>query len=318
MKSNFEILPDELLLELFSYLSPMEIYHTWSGLNYRFRSIFRSVQMSLILLENAGESIRILNEFSSQIIFIHLRVPIPSLDFRKFSNLRSLVIEAKLTDEQIQSIEPQYLPSLRRLTVTEEGKQEKSFDEIIFNGKIVSAWIRVYHLPSISRCFLLKPSTMSHIQTMIFDRLRSFDVHVILIFLPTLRRLKVTIVPSIPEDILLSHNNYQHKHLIDFHIKLNTHNRIDELYPFLSHLNILRYLTITGDGLTIKDFEKLALQLHTQASQLQRLNCSFKQTRIDNIQQLHQMSPLFHRMKCREIQWIGTGWYYYCVTTEHF
>lgn len=318
MKSQLEIFPNELLLELFSYLSPTEIYQTWSGLNGRFQSIFQSVQMSLVLLENAGESIRILNEFSSQIIFIHLRVSIPNLDFQKFLNLRSLIIDAKLTDEQIQTIKSQFLPSLRRLTLTEEGKQDKSFDEMVFHPKLSSAWIQVYHLPSISKCFLHKSSNISHIQTMIFDRLTSNDVHLILTFLPNLRRLKVTVVPSISDEILFSDVNYQHRNLIDFHAKMNTHNKLDELYPLLSHLPSLRYLSVIGDSLMINDFEQLALQLHTRVPQLQRLNCSFKQTRIENINRLHRMSPLFHRMKCREIQWIGTGWYYYCITTEHF
>ena len=322
MSSQLEIFPNELFLELFSYIPPRELHRTWSCLNRRFLEIFRAVQMSVVLLENHDDHLRILNDFSLQIIFIHLRVPVPGLDFRKFPNLRSLMIDAKLTDDQLDSIHRDFLPSLRRLVLTEQGKNDRSFDELIFQQMRSSSWIKVYQIPSISRYFIYQPTQYSHIQTMIFDRLTLCDVHFILLALPTLRRLKVTIVPSLGDEnlsrIFPSNPNYQHRSLIDLHCKINTHNKLDVLYPLLSHLPSLRFLSIIGDSLLINDFEQLALQLHTHLSQLERLNCSFKQTWIENIERLHCMSPLFHRMTCRRIQWIGTEWHYYCVTTEHF
>ncbi|CAF4379489.1 unnamed protein product, partial [Rotaria sordida] len=59
--SRLEIFPDELFLNLFSYIPPTDLYHIWHGLNCRFRAILRSVRISFDLNENTDENTRALN-----------------------------------------------------------------------------------------------------------------------------------------------------------------------------------------------------------------------------------------------------------------
>ncbi|CAF4486372.1 unnamed protein product [Rotaria sp. Silwood2] len=155
---------------------------------------------------------------------------------------------------------------------------------------------------------------------MIFDRVTPCDIDLILSLQPTLRCLKVTIVRWMLDDtiskISIANTNYQHKHLIHLHTTMNTCNRLDDLYPLLSHLPCLHYLYVACDSLTIVDFKQLAFELVTRVPWLERFDCSFKQTYIEHIEKLHCMSPLFRRMKCRKVEWSG-GWHYYCVTTEN-
>lgn len=311
--SQIEIFPDELFLELFSYIHPKDLFYSWNGLNRRINAILRSVSISLDFIENTDENYEIIKYFSRQIVYIHLRIPLNLIDFEEFSNLRSLIIDTELTAEQIKSIHPSSLPNLRRLKFSETWKSEQPLNNIVFKQ-----WIKVYHLPSIPNDFIHNYSNLSHIQTMIFDRVTISDIYRILSLQPTLRRLKVTIVPPLSDEKIsksLSINqNFQHKYLIDFHPTINTCNKLDEVYPLLSYLSSLRYLHILCDSLNMNDFRQLAFELHTRIPQLERFNCTFKQTYIENIADVHSMSPLFTRMICRRIEWIG-GWHYYCVTT---
>jgi len=316
--SRLEIFPDELFLDLFSYIPPIELYHVWNGLNHRLNAILHSVQISFDLIENTDDNNHVLNYFSQQIVYIHLRTSYKSFNLKQFSNLRSLIIDTKLSKEQFELIQPNILPYLQRLTFSDWWTDKELLNEIIFN-KHQYSWLKVCHLPSIPNYFLINNiSNLSHIQTMIFDRVTSCDVNLILSLQKTLRRLKVTIVPWMSDDKIskmsLYDQNYQHKYLIHFDITMNTCNKLDDLYPILSHLSSLRYLNIACDSLTMNDFKQLAFELNTRVPWLERLNCTFKQTYIDDMDKLHCMSPLFRHMKCKKIEWKG-GWHYYCVMT---
>jgi hypothetical protein len=151
---------------------------------------------------------------------------------------------------------------------------------------------------------------------MIYDRVTPYDIDLILSLQTTLRRLKVTIVRWTPDDRISKIQNYQHKNLIHLDVTMNTCNKLDHLYPLLSHLPSLKYLHLACDSLTINDFTKLSFELNTRVPWLERFSCSFKQTLIDDIKILHSMNRLFRHMKCKKIEWSG-GWYYHCVTTEN-
>jgi hypothetical protein len=312
--SRLEIFPDELFLDLFSYIPPTDLYHVWHGLNRRISAILRSVRISFDLTDNTAENIYALDYFSRQIVYIHLHISYNSFDFKQFPNLYSLIIDTKLTNEQLNSIQPNILPRLKRLTFSDWWKHEEPLNEIIFNQN--SSWLKLYHLPSMPNYFLSNPLNLSHINTMIFDRVTSYDIDLILSLQTTLRRLKVTVVRWIPDDKIAKTQNYQHKHLIDLDITMNTCNKLDNLYPLLSRLLSLKYLCIACDGLTISDFQQLAFELHARVPRLEHFYCSFRQTFINDIKKLHCMNPLFRHMKCKKVEWNG-GWYYYCITTAN-
>jgi hypothetical protein len=141
--SLLEIFPDELFLDLFSYIPPTELYHVWHGLNRRISAILRSVRISFDLTENTDENICALNYFSQQIVYIHLHVFNKSLDFKQFPNLYSLIIDAELSNEQLNSIQPNILPKLKRLTFSGCRKDEEPLNEMIFNRN--SSWLKFFN-----------------------------------------------------------------------------------------------------------------------------------------------------------------------------
>ena len=63
--SQIEIFPDELFLELFSYIHPKDLFYSWNGLNRRINAILRSVSISLDFIENTDEIYQIIKYFSS-------------------------------------------------------------------------------------------------------------------------------------------------------------------------------------------------------------------------------------------------------------
>ncbi|CAF2092994.1 unnamed protein product [Rotaria magnacalcarata] len=322
--SQLEIFPDELFLHLFSYIPPIDIYYAWHDLNCRISAIIRSIRISFDLIENSNENIRALDYFSKQIVFLRSSVSNETLDFRNFPNLCSLIIDTKLTKEQLDSIQSSYLPHLKRLSFSKWSKDEEILNEIIFNrhssNEQNTPWLKVYHLPRLPSYFYTNISQLSHIQTMIFDRVTPYDINLILHLQPTLCRLKVTVIRWMSEDILLTlslnNKNFQHQSLIHLHATMNTCNKLDDLYLLLSYLPFLRSLYIACDNLTITDFEQLACAIMTHMPRLNSFNCSFKQTRIEPIEKLHRMSPLFRHMKLRRVEW-GGGWHYHCITTEN-
>lgn len=321
-KPRLEIFPDELFLDLFSYIPPVDLFRVWCGLNRRISAIIRSIRISFDLNEYTDANIRALDYFSKQIVFLHLHISYRSLDLTKYSNLRSLIINTQLTIQQLNSIQPVYLPFLRRLAFSKWSNDDEIINDIIFNqdSSTVQAipWLKVYHLPKIPNYFIGRTLALSHINTMIFDRVTPFDISLILYLQPTLRRLKITIVRWMFDDFMpkffLHDKNFQHKNLHYLEITMNTCNRLDDLYPLLQHLPCLRSLYIACDSLTLSDFKRLAIELVTRTPYLRKFNCSFKQTYIESIEVLQNMSPLFRHMKCRKIEWTG-GWHYYCVTT---
>ena len=151
--SQLEIFPDELFLDLFSYISPIDLYYVWHGLNRRISAIIRSIRISFDLIENSNETIRSLDYFSKQIVFLRSSVSDKSIDFRKFPNLCSLVIDTKLTRKQLYSIQPSYLPLLKRLTFCKWSEDEEILNEIIFNRHSSNenniSWLKLYHLPKL-------------------------------------------------------------------------------------------------------------------------------------------------------------------------
>ena len=322
-RSQLEIFPDELFLDLFSYISPSELYHVWHGLNPRFNAILRSIRASFDLFENTDNNHRALNHFSEQIVYIHLHTSVTSLNLRQFPNLRSLISSVPLTKEQLDSIRPSILPRLERLTFLTHLPESDSLNDIIHARRATEnslTWIKVYRLPRLPMYLMRNSSRFDHIQSMIIDRVTTLDIEVILSFFIFLRRLKVTVVqrtmidqPKSPLQVF--DRTYPHHHLVHLNITMNTPDKLDDFYPLLSRLSFLRSLYVACDSLSMADFQQLAVELHSRVPCLKRFNCSFQQTHFDDISKLHCLSPFFQQMRCQKIEWCG-GWYYYCVTTQ--
>ena len=319
--SQLEIFPDELFLELFSYISPEELYHVWIRLNRRFASIINSLKISMDLFDSSSQSINTLNYFAHQIVYINIRAFSPSLNFNSFPKLRTLIIDTQLNPRQLKLIRPWILPALKRITFPSQLPDVDSLNEILLIDQLNDSktrWIEIYQLPRIPNYLVKNPSKFNHIHSVIFNRLTTPDVDLLLSSLIYLRYLKVTVVPKTMDQtrppVKATDPNYHNRNLVNLNVTMNTCDKLDDFFPIMSRLPSLISLYIACDSLMLSDFQQLAVELHTRVPWLRRFNCTFQQTYVDDMMKLHQLSPYFRRMGCQKIEWPG-GWHYYCVTT---
>jgi hypothetical protein len=119
MISYLEDLPDEILLDLFSYLSPIDLFISFAYLNHRFNSILcdQSIQIGIQIINNKNTR---LDYFANY--FTHLSICNDEIDIRQFHNIRSLTLgpSPRPTDELLIQLVDQpsrYFPDLIQLTV---------------------------------------------------------------------------------------------------------------------------------------------------------------------------------------------------------
>ncbi len=134
MRSRLEILPDELLLNIFSMIPTFDLLKSMSHLNSRFDAILRSV----ILTWDLGWPL--LNEFFNhlhQIVYLNCSssfVFMPDFSPCILPQLRSLTLN-EASSIQMRSIRPEYLPHLVHLSMTPlytETEEEMQLLETLF------------------------------------------------------------------------------------------------------------------------------------------------------------------------------------------
>ncbi|CAF2518580.1 unnamed protein product [Rotaria sp. Silwood2] len=115
--SSIEIFPNELLIALFKYISPYDLYNTFFNLNSRFNSIIDSLQNLYVILEedwdNNERTIPFFSSHISSLIIKHDEL----IDFSYYSNIRSLKLSMP-TANQCNAIQPCLLPNLEHLYIS--------------------------------------------------------------------------------------------------------------------------------------------------------------------------------------------------------
>lgn len=118
MVTRFEELPNELLLDLFeNYIRLIDIYAAFSRLNHRrFNELLSSSFYRISIPSKDIFHPKAFELNSSRIVSLSLSSFCGDLDFRQFIHLRCLHIE-KPTRQQLLTIDAQYLPELRCLSL---------------------------------------------------------------------------------------------------------------------------------------------------------------------------------------------------------
>lgn len=112
---QIEDLPNELFLEIFSYISSNDLFYEWFNLNDRINAILRSVPMRVRIKTNDeyNQTVPFLQHFSSQIT--HLKddrvLPYAGVDVRLLTNVRYLYLNL-CSAEQYKYIHPNNQPYL--------------------------------------------------------------------------------------------------------------------------------------------------------------------------------------------------------------
>lgn len=116
MTTQFEDLPNEILLNIFEYVAcPEMIYNCFQNLNQRFTSLLKSLHLNIDILVEDQQFLFILRYFSTHCHRLRLDNICPSIDLEYFPQLRSLTI-IEPTDAQINSIQSRTLPMLECLS----------------------------------------------------------------------------------------------------------------------------------------------------------------------------------------------------------
>ncbi|CAF3918142.1 unnamed protein product [Rotaria sp. Silwood2] len=114
--TSLEHLPTEIFLQVFGLLPLQEIVTAFSGLNSYIDSVIQSViGASHVVRYSDAEAINSLHFFPTQIIRLII-VNVEIADFTALINLRSLTLKYG-TQEQFNSIRPQYFPMLEILHI---------------------------------------------------------------------------------------------------------------------------------------------------------------------------------------------------------
>ena len=116
MATTLEQLPSEVLLEIFDYLPPHDLYEAFTGLNAHLTTVCTSLfNLHLTLHEDWDDQRRALPSFAAHVRTLIVKHDEP-IDFSALPNIRSLKL-CRPTANQCDAIEAHMLPQLEHLAI---------------------------------------------------------------------------------------------------------------------------------------------------------------------------------------------------------
>jgi len=295
-KSTLELFPDELFLELFSFIKPIDLYYSFSGLNSRLNNILHDIDIYIHIINNdqCEQYKNCMDFFASQIIYLaidcHWTCLSYEINLRPFINLQSLHLPMP-SEEQCRDIRPQYFSHLTHLTIN-----NNTFKLILFSLKsfpnLISCHVQrvyssiIYRIEPVQLCLTLQSL---HLYFCSINDL--FDI---LQFVPNLKYLEIGST-SINESLPCS--EIKHKHLAHLKVKLLQLEPYLEILlmsmPNLSRLEFLWNGYQQPWGVTGKfDFEKFACILDKNSNSLKRVDINLRLFECDyDIETIRCLNP---------------------------
>jgi len=307
MISSIEDLPDEIFLDIFSYLSSIDLFLSFSYLNNRFNSILcdQSLQLGIQITNN---NLTKINYFSDY--FTHIYICNDQINIRQFNNLRSLTLgpSPRPTDELLNQLVDQplkYFPYLTQLTVYQPLSTWYSPPSIrlwtqLFTNKF-SSQLKRCSLPG--RIFAI-PTTYFYcysLRGLSIGGCSLRDLPALLSALPNLKYLS-TDVWGISDIFNIS--SYQHLNLSHLRIQFNQQTIVlEEIRCLLSYVPYLKIFTIEG----IRKHEIFNIEywyevLNNQLEYLKKFYCTIRLSdTIENkkldINYIRKYNSIFSQMK---------------------
>ena len=304
-----EDLPDEILLEIFFFLSPRDLYHSFAFLNDRFNCILCDPSIRL--------GIRLTNDLSTDWkyflnYFTEVQIACDEIDLQLFSHVRSLILGPfpRPTDDLLnQLIENprKHFPNLRQITIyqplaTWYSPAAARFWTQLFTNELPSR-LRSCTLPR--RIFAL-PTTCFNCLSLRQLRIGGCsmrDLPVLLCSVPNLRHLSTEIWGAADPTNTVC---YEHVHLLSMDIKFTQLNIVlDDIQCLFSYIPNLRWLTIEGtrkhERFSVEDWHKV---LMNQLKHLKRFTFSIQlmennENRHLDMKFIRNYHHLFSKMKLR-------------------
>ncbi|CAF4014994.1 unnamed protein product [Rotaria sordida] len=144
---RLEVLPNELFLEIFQYVDPIDL-RSFKGLNKRIDHIIQLLKVNIVVQYQEEDDLDYISTFApTQIIRLEMRNYWLSLNLNTMTELRSLTLDCTyLSKEQLDQVAEISLPHLERLSI----------DNVIYDPResLLYAVFRGEHFPSLRTCQL--------------------------------------------------------------------------------------------------------------------------------------------------------------------
>jgi hypothetical protein len=297
--SRFELMPDEILIEMLEYLPIIDLYNGFVNLNFRINYLLRNLNVGICLNEISNSNSNMLNSiyyFRKQMIYIHIDHN-PLLNFQLFPNLRSLTIYLP-TKNQLLSIKSDSMRKLSRLWIGIISQKDENILLNILFGNEEFENLRYCNLFEINfRNNLSSFNCCLNIRTLLISNCTTKDFILILSLLPNLYQLNICIT-DIFSTSFQNFNHFSHEKLkilkIEFIQKLPRLNILNYLMSFVPYIQ--RCTLVLINLIKIRDYQNLQNILIQKLLQLEEFICS-----IDYYCQLssNRMIPKFDRLKIK-------------------
>ncbi|CAF1351794.1 unnamed protein product [Adineta ricciae] len=302
---RLEVLPDELFLEIFQYVDPVDLC-SFKGLNRRIDGIIEAVRVNIAVQWQEDYELDYISSFTpTQIIRLEIHREWPLLNLHTLPELRSLTLDCNcLSKEQMNQIVSVRLPHLERLSVDSVTHDlQESLLDTLFQGE---------HFPSLTTCRLKleyyytfelneyrTSSTNNAIRCFTIDRWNLFNLGSLWNQLPNLRRFETSFDEWFQPKICSSKPHLSIKHVqVTLSDPLHDLEKLLALTPNLARLRVRGGL---GRSSVTSYFEKLAKLMPKIVPLLQRFDCEVYCYSTDtrenefNIQKLH---TFFKKVRC--------------------
>ena len=190
--SRFELMCDEILIEIFEYFSIKDLYNSFVHLNFRLNLLLRDVHLGINFNDNDQFDIKSVNYFRKEIVYLHIDSN-PMINLNCFNNLRSLSIYLP-TRNQLLAINNRIMPKLTRLWIgIIQSNDQKILYENFFGENCLGKLRFCYLFQMNFDQDFLSFSISSNIRRLIISNIQTKDILSILSFFPSLYQLSIGI-----------------------------------------------------------------------------------------------------------------------------
>jgi hypothetical protein len=299
---TIERLPDELWLEVFSYIPYLDLFRAFSNLNQRINGILRSKRIKLRLRTKLSyqKSKILLETLPEYIIGLSIEYYNQDIDLSPFKNLLSLHI-GHATDQQLTLIQSNYFKYLNQLNIVVFPK-DYQLGNILFNQNqfnyLTTCWFPNFdlyfqHNESYQPCLTLRSLRLNYCHKNTFFKLLNF--------LPNLISFESALVSIPSSNKPIPVPSVEHFNLIRLKIALRVNASLLDLKSMLLNVPCLEqfYLNIDKPDILEDKLDLLVLLATLLESRLPHMKkCDIKMNIFStnlkiNLDDLKQISPLF-------------------------
>ncbi|CAF1008413.1 unnamed protein product [Rotaria sp. Silwood1] len=130
--SRLEHLPNEILVEIFEYISTQDLFRTFYNLNYRLNTLIQSLHNHYLSLTTTDCNQIYRYNFIAPYVNILCIEGRAQLNLESFTNIRRLIL-IQSTDELLEQIERIHMPYLENLVIRSANRRETDFIPFYWN-----------------------------------------------------------------------------------------------------------------------------------------------------------------------------------------